>query len=193
MIDSKHFNSANLLHWLASSVVTKISVATCLFILALASGYWCSVLGKQQELLRLISQEGLQKATLSLRARQVPKLRQIESETAQLRSLYLATYPLQASEQDMDQLLNDIHRVGQNAQVDITRLKWEKSSKLDLYDIYPLNLDIKGSWYNIGSFFSYLINLPFLIVSQRVEWLSLPTESQTIKLQIKANLLVMNV
>ncbi|EOW9252266.1 TPA: type 4a pilus biogenesis protein PilO [Vibrio cholerae] len=150
------------------------------------AGYWFYLMPKQDEIALLKQEEETVKATLRIKANKVAVLPQIQAQLDELKERYdflLRQLPVQ---KELASMLASVNQLGLDSSLTFTRIDWgERESQEFLYRL-PLNIELTGSYHDIGDFSQAIAKLPRIINFDDVDWQRVSQESSTLHFRVRA-------
>lgn len=157
-----------------------------IMLLIQGAGYWFYLMPKQDEIALLKQEEETVKATLRIKANKVAVLPQIQAQLDELKERYdflLRQLPVQ---KELASMLASVNQLGLDSSLTFTRIDWgERESQEFLYRL-PLNIELTGSYHDIGDFSQAIAKLPRIINFDDVDWQRVSQESSTLHFRVRA-------
>lgn len=161
-------------------------VILLIMLLIQGAGYWFYLMPKQDEIALLKQEEETVKATLRIKANKVAVLPQIQAQLDELKERYdflLRQLPVQ---KELASMLASVNQLGLDSSLTFTRIDWgERESQEFLYRL-PLNIELTGSYHDIGDFSQAIAKLPRIINFDDVDWQRVSQESSTLHFRVRA-------
>lgn len=167
----------------------KIIAALALLILPVVLFYFLYFSPNQDNIKRLNSQEqqlARQVAEAQAKARDKEKF-QKEFEETQKKFLEIAD--MLPEQQEIPQLLKDISALGQNAGLDFLAFTPGSESPKDFYSEFPINIDVKGPYHNMGFFLDQVSKLNRIVTVSNISMSGAKQERNELVLKSKCSLL----
>ncbi|MGB8953138.1 MAG: type 4a pilus biogenesis protein PilO [Candidatus Aminicenantales bacterium] len=116
------------------------------------------------------------------------QLDKIEVEMAQLNENLSALEEIIPKRKEISEILKNIQQLAFDAQLDIIRFSPQKEVNKDYYSEWPIPIEIRGNYHNLGFFFDRIIHSPRLynIENFTIKSLSRQTDEKTISANFTA-------
>ncbi len=167
-------------------LLPQLVVILLIMLLIQGAGYWFYLMPKQDEIALLKQEEETVKATLRIKANKVAVLPQIQAQLDELKERYdflLRQLPVQ---KELASMLASVNQLGLDSSLTFTRIDWgERESQEFLYRL-PLNIELTGSYHDIGDFSQAIAKLPRIINFDDVDWQRGSQESSTLHFRVRA-------
>ncbi len=167
-------------------LLPQLVVILLIMLLIQGAGYWFYLMPKQDEIALLKQEEDTVKATLRIKANKVAVLPQIQAQLDELKERYdflLRQLPVQ---KELASMLASVNQLGLDSSLTFTRIDWgERESQEFLYRL-PLNIELTGSYHDIGDFSQAIAKLPRIINFDDVDWQRVSQESSTLHFRVRA-------
>ncbi|HGF7509562.1 type 4a pilus biogenesis protein PilO [Vibrio cholerae] len=167
-------------------LLPQLVVILLIMLLIQGAGYWFYLMPKQDEIAQLKQEEETVKATLRIKANKVAVLPQIQAQLDELKERYdflLRQLPVQ---KELASMLASVNQLGLDSSLTFTRIDWgERESQEFLYRL-PLNIELTGSYHDIGDFSQAIAKLPRIINFDDVDWQRVSQESSTLHFRVRA-------
>ncbi|EJY0884325.1 type 4a pilus biogenesis protein PilO [Vibrio cholerae] len=167
-------------------LLPQLLVILLIMLLIQGAGYWFYLMPKQDEIALLKQEEETVKATLRIKANKVAVLPQIKAQLDELKERYdflLRQLPVQ---KELASMLASVNQLGLDSSLTFTRIDWgERESQEFLYRL-PLNIELTGSYHDIGDFSQAIAKLPRIINFDDVDWQRVSQESSTLHFRVRA-------
>lgn len=167
-------------------LLPQLVVILLIMLLIQGAGYWFYLMPKQDEIALLKQEEETVKATLRIKANKVVVLPQIQAQLDELKERYdflLRQLPVQ---KELASMLASVNQLGLDSSLTFTRIDWgERESQEFLYRL-PLNIELTGSYHDIGDFSQAIAKLPRIINFDDVDWQRVSQESSTLHFRVRA-------
>ncbi|EOX1541539.1 type 4a pilus biogenesis protein PilO [Vibrio cholerae] len=167
-------------------LLPQLVVILLIMLLIQGAGYWFYLMPKQDEIALLKQEEETVKATLRIKANRVAVLPQIQAQLDELKERYdflLRQLPVQ---KELASMLASVNQLGLDSSLTFTRIDWgERESQEFLYRL-PLNIELTGSYHDIGDFSQAIAKLPRIINFDDVDWQRVSQESSTLHFRVRA-------
>ncbi|MFO4659502.1 type 4a pilus biogenesis protein PilO [Vibrio cholerae] len=167
-------------------LLPQLVVILLIMLLIQGAGYWFYLMPKQDEIALLKQEEETVKATLRIKVNKVAVLPQIQAQLDELKERYdflLRQLPVQ---KELASMLASVNQLGLDSSLTFTRIDWgERESQEFLYRL-PLNIELTGSYHDIGDFSQAIAKLPRIINFDDVDWQRVSQESSTLHFRVRA-------
>ncbi|EHS4948194.1 type 4a pilus biogenesis protein PilO [Vibrio cholerae] len=167
-------------------LLPQLLVILLIMLLIQGAGYWFYLMPKQDEIALLKQEEETVKATLRIKANKVAVLPQIQAQLDELKERYdflLRQLPVQ---KELASMLASVNQLGIDSSLTFTRIDWgERENQEFLYRL-PLNIELTGSYHDIGDFSQAIAKLPRIINFDDVDWQRVSQESSTLHFRVRA-------
>ncbi len=167
-------------------LLPQLVVILLIMLLIQGAGYWFYLIPKQDEIALLKQEEETVKTTLRIKANKVAVLPQIQAQLDELKERYdflLRQLPVQ---KELASMLASVNQLGLDSSLTFTRIDWgERESQEFLYRL-PLNIELTGSYHDIGDFSQAIAKLPRIINFDDVDWQRVSQESSTLHFRVRA-------
>ncbi|ENM3807982.1 type 4a pilus biogenesis protein PilO [Vibrio cholerae] len=167
-------------------LLPQLVVILLIMLLIQGAGYWFYLMPKQDEIALLKQEEETVKTTLRIKANKVAVLPQIQAQLDELKERYdflLRQLPVQ---KELASMLASVNQLGLDSSLTFTRIDWgERESQEFLYRL-PLNIELTGSYHDIGDFSQAIAKLPRIINFDDVDWQRVSQESSTLHFRVRA-------
>ncbi|BCK09286.1 hypothetical protein VCSRO207_0268 [Vibrio cholerae] len=167
-------------------LLPQLVVILLIMLLIQGAGYWFYLMPKQDEIALLKQEEETVKAALRIKANKVAVLPQIQAQLDELKERYdflLRQLPVQ---KELASMLASVNQLGLDSSLTFTRIDWgERESQEFLYRL-PLNIELTGSYHDIGDFSQAIAKLPRIINFDDVDWQRVSQESSTLHFRVRA-------
>ncbi|EPZ4990968.1 type 4a pilus biogenesis protein PilO [Vibrio cholerae] len=167
-------------------LLPQLLVILLIMLLIQGAGYWFYLMPKQDEIALLKQEEETVKAILRIKANKVAVLPQIQAQLDELKERYdflLRQLPVQ---KELASMLASVNQLGLDSSLTFTRIDWgERESQEFLYRL-PLNIELTGSYHDIGDFSQAIAKLPRIINFDDVDWQRVSQESSTLHFRVRA-------
>ncbi|MGR5213199.1 type 4a pilus biogenesis protein PilO [Vibrio rotiferianus] len=164
------------------------SIVVCLLVIVLLTGgYWVFVKPDKQRLNVLIAEEQKLKVVLKIKANKVAALPKLQSQLDELTHRYEYLLQQLPAQKELATMLASVNELGIDNNLTFTRIDWgDKQSEQFLYRL-PLNIELTGTFHDIGSFAQAIATLPRIITFKDVTWQRVSQESETLHFRVRAN------
>ncbi|AWB69518.1 type 4a pilus biogenesis protein PilO [Vibrio cholerae] len=167
-------------------LLPQLVVILLIMLLIQGAGYWFYLMPKQDEIALLKQEEETVKATLRIKANKVAVLPQIQAQLDELKERYdflLRQLPVQ---KELASMLASVNQLGLDSSLTFTRIDWGERESQELLYRLPLNIELTGSYHDIGDFSQAIAKLPRIINFDDVDWQRVSQESSTLHFRVRA-------
>ncbi|GLQ74514.1 fimbrial protein [Vibrio sp. vnigr-6D03] len=183
MIDWQDLDFEDLPEW---PLPAQLLVFGLLFLLIQALGSWFYLAPMNEELEQLRQKEQTLKSTLIIKTNKVAALPKLEEQLDELNSRYDYLLKQLPEQKELASMLASVNELGIQHGLTFTRIDWgEKQNQEFLYRL-PLNIELTGTYQNIGEFSAAIANLPRIINFDDVDWQRVSQESSTLHFRVRA-------
>lgn len=142
-----------------------IKITACLLISALIvfGFYWFAVKGNYQRFDRIIGQEPALKQRYQSKSFQVANLDAFKAQLSEMEESFGALLSQLPDETEMPGLLDDISTTGTQSGLEIDKITPENDSVKEFYIETPINITVRGSYHEMGSFVSSMAAIPRIV------------------------------
>ncbi|MCD9502723.1 type 4a pilus biogenesis protein PilO [Photobacterium phosphoreum] len=166
MIDWRELELDEITEW---PLLPQGLIALLVTILLSALGYWYWLTPLTAELEQQKQQEITLRAQLVTRAAQVAALPRVKEQVVELNRRYQEVVEQLPEEQELASLLASINDIGVQNGLIFQSIKWASRIEHDLYYELPLNMQLTGSYQQIGQFAEAIARLPRIVNLRNVE------------------------
>ncbi|WP_353495224.1 type 4a pilus biogenesis protein PilO [Vibrio cholerae] len=167
-------------------LLPQLVVILLIMLLIQGAGYWFYLMPKQDEIALLKQEEETVKATLRIKANKVAVLPQIQAQLDELKERYDFLLRQLLVQKELASMLASVNQLGLDSSLTFTRIDWgERESQEFLYRL-PLNIELTGSYHDIGDFSQAIAKLPRIINFDDVDWQRVSQESSTLHFRVRA-------
>ncbi|KJG09567.1 fimbrial protein [Photobacterium kishitanii] len=166
MIDWRELELDEITEW---PLLPQCLIAVVMTLLLSVFGYWywltplTAVLDQQKQ------QEITLREQLVSRAAQVAALPRVKEQVIELNRRYQEVIQQLPEEQELASLLASINDIGIENGLIFQSIKWASRIEHDLYYELPLNMQLTGSYQQIGQFAEAIARLPRIVNLRNVE------------------------
>ncbi|MDR9825462.1 type 4a pilus biogenesis protein PilO [Vibrio sp. FNV 38] len=183
MLDLRELEFEELPEW---PLLPQGIVIVILFLLLQVLGYWIHLQPKAEQIESLKQQEQTLKTTLRIKASKAAALPKIQAQLDELQQRYDYLSRQLPIQKELASLLAAVNEKGLANRLTFTRIDWgEKQNQAFLYRL-PLNIDLTGSYHDIGQFSQAIAELPRIINFDDVDWQRVSQESSTLHFRVRA-------
>ena len=183
MTNFRDLDVDELLEWPLNA---QLMVIVLVMVVIQVIGYGMYLSPKQEALEGLNQQELSLKSIVRIKANKVAALPQLQSQLDELAERYDFLLRQLPAQQELASLLASVNELGLEHGLTFTRIDWgEKQPQAFLYRL-PLNIELTGSYHNIGDFSQAIATLPRIINVDDVDWQRVSQESSTLHFRVRA-------
>lgn len=128
-----------------------------------AAGWHFYITDKQSALKKEISKEQGLKAVYKEKAFQVANLDALRKQMEDVEEKFSELKKQLPTEKEVPGLLDDITNLGTDSGLDIGSIKLAAESKKEFYIELPININVSGSYHQLGQFVSGIAGLPRIV------------------------------
>jgi type IV pilus assembly protein PilO len=128
-----------------------------------AAGWHFYITDKQSALKKEISKEQGLKAVYKEKAFQVANLEALRKQMEDVEEKFSELKKQLPTEKEVPGLLDDITNLGTDSGLDIGSIKLAAESKKEFYIELPININVSGSYHQLGQFVSGIAGLPRIV------------------------------
>lgn len=166
MIDWRELELDEITEW---PLFPQSLIALVLTVLLSIFGYWYWLTPLTEALEQQKQQEITLRSQLVSRAAQVAALPRVKEQVAELNRRYQEVIEQLPEEQELASLLASINDIGVKNGLIFQSIKWASRIEHDLYYELPLNMQLTGSYQQIGQFAEAIAQLPRIVNLRNVE------------------------
>ncbi|MCD9511253.1 fimbrial protein [Photobacterium phosphoreum] len=166
MIDWRELELDEITEW---PLLPQGLIALLVTLLLSALGYWYWLTPLTAELEQQKQQEITLRAQLVTRAAQVAALPRVKEQVVELNRRYQEVVEQLPEEQELASLLASINDIGVQNGLIFQSIKWASRIEHNLYYELPLNMQLTGSYQQIGQFAEAIARLPRIVNLRNVE------------------------
>ncbi|MGR5253556.1 type 4a pilus biogenesis protein PilO [Vibrio astriarenae] len=149
-------------------------------------GYWFYLAAKHEQVNHLKQQEQTLKTTLRIKANKAAALPKIKAQLDELQQRYDYLSSQLPVQKELASMLASVNDKGLENGLTFTRIDWgEKQNQAFLYRL-PLNIELTGTYHDIGEFSQAIAELPRIINFDDVDWQRVSQESSTLHFRVRA-------
>ncbi|MDO6593203.1 type 4a pilus biogenesis protein PilO [Neptuniibacter sp. 1_MG-2023] len=152
------FNAAG--NW---PIGVKIVCYLIVLVAICAAGWHFYITDKQSALKKEISKEQGLKAVYKEKAFQVANLDALRKQMEDVEEKFSELKKQLPTEKEVPGLLDDITNLGTDSGLDIGSIKLAAESKKEFYIELPININVSGSYHQLGQFVSGIAGLPRIV------------------------------
>jgi len=128
-----------------------------------AAGWHFYITDKQVALKKEIAKESNLKAVYKQKAFQVANLAALRKQMEDVEDKFTELKKQLPTEKEVPGLLDDITNLGTDSGLDIGSIKLAAESKKEFYIELPININVSGSYHQLGQFVSGIAGLPRIV------------------------------
>lgn len=157
-VNNLDFNQAG--NW---PIGVKIVFYLIVLIALSAAGYHFYIKDLQANLEQEISKEPGLKQEYQSKAFQVANLQALKQQMADVEEIFAELLKQLPSDTEVPGLLEDITEIGQNSGLSFDVISLAPEKKVKFYIELPINIQVKGSYHQLGEFISGMAALPRIV------------------------------
>ncbi|WP_299016867.1 type 4a pilus biogenesis protein PilO [uncultured Photobacterium sp.] len=164
-------------------------VAMLLAILLGGAGYWYWLIPQQGELEQLKQTEYELCSQVVRRASQVAALPEVRLQVEALKERYQQVIKQLPEESELASLLSGVNDIGVRNGLDFQRIEWAPRVEHPLYYELPINIELTGSYQDIGKFAASVAKLSRIVTLNDFELklIGQQGEREALSLKVQAN------
>ncbi|MDA9557721.1 type 4a pilus biogenesis protein PilO [Vibrio sp.] len=183
MVDFQELELDEMADW---PLIPQCIVVAVLFIIIQGLGTWFYLQPKEEAVERLIHKEEQLKSTVQIKANKAAALPQMQHHLDQLSERYDYLSKQLPVQKELASMLASVNELGLENALTFTRIDWgEKQNDTLLYKL-PLNMELTGTYHDIGQFAEAIARLPRIINLQDVDWHRVSQESSVLHFRVRA-------
>ncbi|MGF1760209.1 type 4a pilus biogenesis protein PilO [Photobacterium sagamiensis] len=144
-------------------IIPQLVVVLFLALIVAAAGYWYWLTPLQNELVTLKQQEVELRARFTNRVTQVAALPTVKKQIEELERRYHMVINQLPVEKELASLLSGINDIGIRNGLEFQRIQWAPRIERRWYYELPLNMQLTGSYEQIGQFAASIAKLPRIV------------------------------
>ncbi|BCL71402.1 fimbrial assembly protein PilO [Vibrio nigripulchritudo ATCC 27043] len=183
MIDWQELDFEDLPEW---PLVAQILVLALLFLILQGVGSWFYLSPMKADLEQLKQKEQTLKSTLIIKTNKVAALPKLQEQLDELNSRYDYLLKQLPEQKELASMLASVNELGIQHGLTFTRIDWGKKQNQEFLYRLPLNIELTGTYENIGKFSAAIANLPRIINFDDVDWQRVSQESSTLHFRVRA-------
>ncbi|MFT6352544.1 MAG: type IV pilus assembly protein PilO [Neptuniibacter pectenicola] len=148
-----------------------------------AAGWHFYITDKQVALKKEIAKESGLKAVYEEKAFQVANLAALRKQMEDVEDKFTELKKQLPTEKEVPGLLDDITNLGTDSGLDIGSIKLTAESKKEFYIELPININVSGSYHQLGQFVSGIAGLPRIVTLHDY---TIKPSGTTVSMQISA-------
>lgn len=183
MVNFQELDMDEITEW---PLVAQSLVLLVLILVLQGVGAWFYWVPQNEDLQQLKQQEQTLKSALHIKANKVAVLPMLQSQLTELTSRYdylLQQLPVQ---KELASMLASVNELGLDHDLTFTRIDWGEKQNQDFLYRLPLNIELTGSYHDIGDFAEAIAKLPRIISFDDVDWQRVSQESSTLHFRVRA-------
>ncbi|EEX93494.1 fimbrial assembly protein PilO [Vibrio orientalis CIP 102891 = ATCC 33934] len=183
MMDYSDFDLEEIAEW---PLVAQITALIVLIMLIQTAGYWFYLMPQSENIAALKRQEQTLKATAQIKANKVATIPKLQQQLEELSQRYDYLSQQLPEQKELASMLAAVNEVGLKNSLIFTRIDWGKKQNQPFLYRLPLNIELTGSYHNIGDFSQAIAQLPRIIHFDEVNWQRVSQESSTVHFRVRA-------
>ncbi|SDX35639.1 type 4a pilus biogenesis protein PilO [Marinobacter mobilis] len=141
----------------------KFIVVLLIFGLILGGGYWFFVKDQFGRLERVQAEEQNLRQQYEAKAYQVANLDVFKSQMAEMEETFAALVQQLPSDTEVPGLLEDITNTALGSGLSLQKVALQPEQRRDFYAELPINIEVIGTYHELGSFVSSIAALPRIV------------------------------
>jgi type IV pilus assembly protein PilO len=167
-------------------LIPQLVVVGIVFVMAVLVSGWLSVKPSLEDLDYYKQQETQLKQELQVVARKAAMLPVMSAHLSDLSDHYDRLLRQLPAQQELASLLADINEQGLNNHLTFTRINWGKRQPQKFLLKLPLDIELTGSYDDIGRYAQAIAELPRIVLIENAEWQRVSLESSTLHFRVNA-------
>ncbi len=183
MSDWQDLEFEDLPEWPLSA---QLGVFGFLLILIQIVGSWFYLMPMLEDLEVLRQKEQTLKSTVVIKTNKVAVLPKLQDQLDELNSRYDYLLKQLPEQKELANMLASVNELGIEHDLTFTRIDWGKKESQEFLYRLPLNIELTGTYENIGEFSASIAKLPRIINFGDVDWQRVSQESTTLHFRVRA-------
>lgn len=147
----------------------KVLAVVLLLALPVALFYFLSFTANQDKIASLTSKETKLSKQVQEAKKKSKNLKKFQKEFEETQVKFLETADMLPEQREIPQLLKDISALGQNAGLDFITFKPGSERPKDFYAEFPININVKGPYHNMGFFLDQVSKLNRIVTVSNIK------------------------
>ncbi len=143
--------------------VVKFVLASVLFFVCLAAGFWFDIRNLQAELGRWEAEETTLRSEFEQKAVLAANLEEYKAQTVEMENAFAELQRQLPSQTEVPDLVDDVTESGLGASLNFARIELDEEVELDFYIEQPIQVEVLGSYHDFGTFVSGVASLPRIV------------------------------
>ncbi len=143
--------------------VVKFVLATVLFVVCLAAGFWFDIRNLQAELGRWEAEETTLRTEFEQKAVLAANLEEYKAQTVEMENAFSELLRQLPSQTEVPDLVDDVTETGLGASLNFARIELDEEVELEFYIEQPIQVEVVGSYHDFGTFVSGVASLPRIV------------------------------
>ncbi|MFT7130151.1 MAG: type IV pilus assembly protein PilO [Gammaproteobacteria bacterium] len=144
-------------------VAVKSIIWALVFIAVLVGGYFYDIVDLQKNLTTVKAQESTLKSQFERKAFQASNLDAYRKQMEEMKESFGALVSQLPSDTEVPGLLEDIDSKGRQSGLEILNINLQKERQEEFYVELPIEIVVRGSYHDLGSFVSGIAGLPRIV------------------------------
>ncbi|MCK6263168.1 type 4a pilus biogenesis protein PilO [Vibrio sp. ZSDE26] len=167
-------------------MLPQLGALLLLLVLLQAAAGWFYIMPKVERLDALKHQEHVLKSTLRIKANKVATLPKLRVQLDELQERYDYLMRQLPEQKELASMLASVNEFGLKNSLTFTRIDWGQKQNQEFLYRLPLNIELTGSYNDIGHFSEAIANSPRIIVLEDIDWQRVSQESSTLHFRVRA-------
>lgn len=143
--------------------VVKFVLAAVLFFVCLAAGFWFDIRNLQTELGRWEAEETTLRTEFEHKAVLAANLEEYKAQTVEMENAFSELLRQLPSQTEVPDLVDDVTETGLGASLNFSRIELDEEVELEFYIEQPIQVEVVGSYHDLGTFVSGVASLPRIV------------------------------
>ncbi len=143
--------------------VVKFVLASVLFVVCLAAGFWFDIRNLQAELGRWEAEETTLRTEFEQKAVLAANLEEYKAQTVEMENAFSELLRQLPSQTEVPDLVDDVTETGLGASLNFARIELDEEVELEFYIEQPIQVEVVGSYHDFGTFVSGVASLPRIV------------------------------
>ncbi len=167
----------------------KIALGVALLIIPAVAFYFFIFQPNSAKIKSLENQEKNLQAKVFSARKKAQNIKKFQKEFQETEIKFIETTDMLPKEKEIPQLLKDISGLGQNAGLDFISFSPGNESPKDFYAEFPINIEVKGPYHNMGFFLDQVSKLNRIVTVSNIKMSSPKKEGNEMLLKSSCKLM----
>ncbi len=167
----------------------KIALGVALLIIPVVAFYFFIFQPNSDKIKSLENQEKALQAKVFSAKKKAQNIKKFQKEFQETEIRFIETTDMLPKEKEIPQLLKDISGLGQNAGLDFISFSPGSESPKDFYAEFPINIEVKGPYHNMGFFLDQVSKLNRIVSVSNIKMNSPKKEGNEMLLKSSCKLM----